>query len=57
MEYKEYNTTLNNLNAYLDEYGVAVIPNVLTERICLQQIFTLKNNNIVDDNIVDDNIL
>ena len=36
MEYKEYNTTLNNLNDYLDENGVAVIPNILTEAECIQ---------------------
>jgi len=39
MEYKEYNTTLNNVNNYLDEYGVAVIPNILTENECI----TLRN--------------
>ena len=35
MEYKEYYTTIDNVNNYLDEYGVAVIPNVLTENECL----------------------
>ena len=35
MFYKEYNTTLDNLNAHLDQYGVAVIPNVLTEAECI----------------------
>jgi hypothetical protein len=35
MQYKEYNTTLNNLNNYLNEYGVAVIPNVLSEAECI----------------------
>jgi len=27
--YKSYNTTLNNVKNYLEEYGVAVIPNIL----------------------------
>ena len=35
MEYKEYYTTIDNVNNYLDEYGVAVIPNVLTEAECI----------------------
>ena len=35
MEYKEYNTTFANLNEYLDEHGVAVIPNVLSEAECI----------------------
>ena len=39
MQYKEYNTTLDNLNAFLDENGVAVIPNVLSEAECI----TLRN--------------
>ena len=36
MIYKEYYTTLENVNTYLDEYGVAVIPNILTEAECVQ---------------------
>lgn len=36
MKYKEFNTTLNNVNKYLDEHGVAVIPNVLTEEECVK---------------------
>lgn len=35
MEYKEFNTNLANLNTYLDDHGVAVIPNVLTEAECI----------------------
>jgi hypothetical protein len=35
MEYKEYNTTFANLNNHLDQYGVAVIPNILTEAECI----------------------
>ena len=35
MEYKEFNTDLTNLNTYLDDHGVAVIPNVLTEAECV----------------------
>jgi len=34
MEYKEFYTTLDNVNIYLDKYGVAVIKNVLTDREC-----------------------
>jgi len=36
MEYKDYITTLENVNAQLDEYGVAVIPNILSENECIQ---------------------
>ena len=36
MEYKDYITTLQNVNAQLDEYGVAVVPNVLSEAECVQ---------------------
>jgi hypothetical protein len=36
MEYKKYNTTIDNLNAFLDENGVAVISNVLSEAECVQ---------------------
>lgn len=35
MQYKEYNTTLDNLNVQLNQTGVAVIPNVLTEAECI----------------------
>jgi hypothetical protein len=35
MLYTEYNTTLDNLNAHLDEYGVAIIQNVLSEPECV----------------------
>jgi hypothetical protein len=35
MEYKTFNTTLTNVNTYLDTHGVAVIPNVLTEQECI----------------------
>ncbi len=35
MEYKEYYTTVDNVNNYLNEYGVAVIPNVLTQDECI----------------------
>ena len=31
----EYNTELNNINNYLNEYGVAVISNILTENECI----------------------
>jgi len=34
MIYKTHNTTLNNINDYLDKNGVAVIPNILTEDEC-----------------------
>ncbi len=34
MEYKEFYSTLDNLNNYLDRNGVAVIPNILTDREC-----------------------
>ncbi len=40
MEYKEFNTTLNNVNTYLDNHGVAVIPNVLSEEECV----SIRNN-------------
>lgn len=36
MEYKEFNTTFANLNEYLDEHGVAVIPNVLSDVECVE---------------------
>jgi hypothetical protein len=36
MEYKSYNTTLNNVNDYLDKNGVAVIPNILTPAECIE---------------------
>ena len=42
--YKTYNTNLNCLNDYLDEHGVAVIPNILTEDECLYY-----RNNIWDE--------
>ncbi len=35
MEYKTFNTTLANVNSYLDTHGVAVIPNVLTQEECI----------------------
>ena len=35
MEYKTFNTTLANVNTYLDTHGVAVIPNVLTQEECV----------------------
>ena len=35
MEYKNYDTTLENVNQYLETYGVAVIPNILTEQECI----------------------
>ena len=35
MIYKTYNTNLNNLNNYLDDYGVAVIPNILSVEECI----------------------
>jgi hypothetical protein len=38
MQYKEYNTTLDNLNVQLNQTGVAVIPNVLTEAECTVNI-------------------
>jgi len=31
MEYKEYTTTIENLKTTLEQYGVAVIPNILTK--------------------------
>jgi hypothetical protein len=31
MEYKNYDTDLNNVNDYLNKHGVAVIPNILNE--------------------------
>jgi hypothetical protein len=36
MEYKDYTTTLENVNAQLDEYGVAVVPSVLSEAECIE---------------------
>jgi len=36
MEYKDFTTTLNNVNEYLDKYGVAVIPSILTEAECIE---------------------
>ena len=36
MDYIEHNTTFENLNQYLDQHGVAVIPNVLTDAECQQ---------------------
>jgi cellulose biosynthesis protein BcsQ len=36
MEYKNYDTNLNNVNDYLNNYGVAVIPNILNENECIQ---------------------
>lgn len=36
MEYMSFDTTLENLNNQLDEDGVAVIPNVLSEAECIQ---------------------
>ena len=35
MEYKTFNTTIDNVNSYLDTHGVAVIPNILTEDECI----------------------
>ncbi len=35
MEYKNYDTTIENVSSYLDTYGVAVIPNILTEAECV----------------------
>lgn len=36
MEYKNYNTELDNINNYLDNHGVAVIPNILSDDECIQ---------------------
>lgn len=36
MKYKNYNTNLENLNNNLDQYGVAVIPNIFNENECIQ---------------------
>ncbi len=36
IKYKSYNTTLQNLNNYLNQNGVAVIPNVLEQKECIQ---------------------
>jgi hypothetical protein len=36
MEYKDYTTTLDNVNAQLDLNGVAVIPNILTDVECVE---------------------
>ncbi len=35
MDYSEYYTTIDNVNNYLDEHGVAVMPNVLTNDECV----------------------
>ncbi len=36
MEYKNYDTDLSNINDYLNNYGVAVIPNILNYNECIQ---------------------
>lgn len=36
MEYKNFETDLNNINDYLNHHGVAVIPNILSEEECIQ---------------------
>jgi hypothetical protein len=33
MEYKNYDTDLNNINDYLNKHGVAVIQNILNEKL------------------------
>ncbi len=38
MEYKSYYCELENVNEYLDKYGIAVIKNVLTENECNKYI-------------------
>ena len=35
MEYKKYETTIDNVNNYLDKNGIAVLPNILTEEECI----------------------
>ena len=44
MKYKTYNTTLDNINEYLNTNGIAVIPNILTEDECIYY-----RNNIWDE--------
>ena len=34
MEYKSYYCELENVNEYLDKYGVAVIKNILNDNEC-----------------------
>ena len=33
-EYEKYVTTINNITPTLNQYGVAIIPNVLTQQEC-----------------------
>lgn len=35
MNYKTFNTNLDNVNNYLDQHGVAVIPNILSKEECI----------------------
>lgn len=44
MNYKRYDCTITNVKQMLDEYGVAVIPNVLTQQECEQSINEIWND-------------